>query len=236
MVAVISLPDPFAETLQYPRDYIIATITAVAMANGLDPRIALATSYEESGFDPFKNGDYKIPGDESTATSFGLFMLHEGGELGSHSQFWAYSPANNCAVAIPEIARQRRANPGKSAGQVAALAQKPKNPVEYAAAVDAYYRTLTTKGVSGLPSKSIFGPHNVPFTHSKDGKPLDPGQAIPQGITGGAFTGTSDWLLSHLGLPNLGVLLRLFGAVLLVGAGLFMLFRNSVSLPKVVPV
>lgn len=222
-------PDPYAESLAYPRSYIIAVITAVAVANAVDPTICLATAYHESGFDPFNIGD--------NGTSFGLFQLHEGGELpAGKDQFWAFKPLNNCNIAIPEIARMFHAHPGWSAGKIAAAAQRPADPSGYALIVDGYANTIRTKGVSALTSASVFRPHNVPFTKSQGdpgapagGQPLDPGAAIPQGITGGAFTGASDWLLSKLGIPNLGVLLKLLFAVLLGVMGLLFFFHKQVT-------
>lgn len=108
------------------------TVAGVAESLGVDPRLALADAQQESGLDPTAVGDQ--------GTSFGLFQLHQGGELGNLTASQAFNPQTNATVALSEFAAVEQANPGiTDPGTIAALAERPANPGAYAASVDAIY-------------------------------------------------------------------------------------------------
>ena len=111
-----------------PPPSLIDTITQIAKALGIPPELALAVGYYESGLNPYQIGD--------NGTSFGLYQLHQGGELGAHDANWAYDVANNARTALGNIARIYHQDPSKDWGQIAAEAQRPQDPTSYASAVD----------------------------------------------------------------------------------------------------
>lgn len=107
-------------------------IVAQAEANGVDPRLALATAQQESGLNPAAVGDQ--------GTSFGLYQLHEGGELGNLSPGQAFDPSTNASVALSVMGQVIKANPQISdPGTLAAMAQRPADQAGYAKSVDAIY-------------------------------------------------------------------------------------------------
>ena len=99
-------------------------IIAAARHYGVDPVLAMATAMHESGGNPFAVGDH--------GTSFGLFQLHQGGELGNMSKTQAFNPVTNAMRALSEFGR----HPGLSGGSLAAASQRPANPTAYANAVN----------------------------------------------------------------------------------------------------
>lgn len=106
-------------------------INQVAESNGVDATLCEVVAFIESGFNPFADGDNN--------TSFGLYQLHEGGELGNLTREDAYNPITNANTAIPHIANVAKANPDWNPGQVAAAAQGPADAVAYAAVVNSTY-------------------------------------------------------------------------------------------------
>jgi hypothetical protein len=117
-----------SQTVTQAQAQSIRAIVSVAKAKGINPLLALAIAYHESGLDPTAVGD--------GGTSFGLFQLHQGGELGSMSKAQAFNPVLNAQVALSQLAAVIKANPGKTPGELAALAQRPANPSSYASAID----------------------------------------------------------------------------------------------------
>ncbi|MDA8393996.1 MAG: transglycosylase SLT domain-containing protein [Candidatus Dormibacteraeota bacterium] len=117
------------------------TIVKVAESLGVDPRLALAIAYQESGMNPKAVGD--------NGTSFGLYQLHQGGELGSNSPTWAFNPVNNATRALSQVALVAKLHPGWSPGAIAAAAQRPANPVAYADSVNAIYASSRWRNVPG---------------------------------------------------------------------------------------
>ena len=103
-------------------------VAAVARELGIPTRVALAIAVNESGLDPHSVGD--------GGTSFGLFQLHEGGELGNHTASWAFNPYNNARTALSIVASVHAQHPGLSWGEIAAMAQRPADPAGYAANVN----------------------------------------------------------------------------------------------------
>ena len=104
-------------------------IRDVARQDRIPPKVALAIAKVESGLNPRSIGD--------NGTSFGLYQLHIGGELGSHSPQWAFNPRHNAEQALGVVAKVHREHPSWSWGRVAAAAQRPANQPAYAREVDA---------------------------------------------------------------------------------------------------
>lgn len=138
---------------------VVSTITSVAQQLGVDPNLALATAYKESGFNPTAVGD--------KGSSFGLFQLHRGGELGSLTQQQAFDPSTNARTALSVLANIRGIG---SPGDVAAAAQRPADPAAYAKVVNGYYAALTggsvgtinTTGVPTQGSPTLYGSAEAP--------------------------------------------------------------------------
>ena len=122
----------------------IAAITQVASALGIDPDLAISTAMRESTLNARRTGD---PNKQGRDTSFGLFQLHEGGELGSLTPDQAFDPTTNARTALSEFARVQKAHAGLdlSPGTIAALAQRPADPLGYSQDVDAIYEQRTGK-------------------------------------------------------------------------------------------
>lgn len=102
-------------------------VAEVARQKGVDPVTAVACMLVESGGSNAATGD--------NGTSFGLFQLHRGGELGNMSEAEARDPRRNAEVALSVFA----ANKGKYSdpGQLAAASQRPADRAGYARKVDA---------------------------------------------------------------------------------------------------
>lgn len=107
---------------------VYQAIARAAKENGVPLSLALAIAYHESGFNVHAVGD--------NGSSFGLYQLHVGGELGNHSQAWANDPYNNASTALRVVGQVLRQHPDLSPGQVAALAQRPADQASYAAGID----------------------------------------------------------------------------------------------------
>lgn len=124
-------------------------IVAAAYNQGVDPTLALCIAWTESGFNPRAEGDWTRTGNEGPfvaagtpgahATSFGLYQLHEGGELGSLTTIEAFNPITNANTALSHVGAYDKAHPGLTPGELAAQAQGPANPTEYAQVINALY-------------------------------------------------------------------------------------------------
>lgn len=106
-------------------------ITQVAEHFGLDPVLCLADGWHESGLNPRAQGDDFGQG----PSSFGLYQLHRGGELGDLTPEQAFNPTTNAMVALGTMAGFK-AQTGLSGGALAAAAERPANPGAYAAVID----------------------------------------------------------------------------------------------------
>ncbi|HEY4000116.1 MAG TPA: transglycosylase SLT domain-containing protein [Candidatus Xenobia bacterium] len=102
-------------------------VARIAQQKGVDPTTAVATMLVESG------GNNRSVGDHGT--SFGLFQLHQGGELGNMSPQQAFDPGTNASTALNQFAATQRRT-GLTGGALAAAAQRPANPQQYAAMVN----------------------------------------------------------------------------------------------------
>lgn len=160
----------------------IAAINKAADKTGVPRIVALATAMWESHLDNKNVGD--------GGTSFGLFQLHRGGELGTHSPDWAFDPYNNSLTALTVISQQARANPNLSWAQVVIKGQRPAARVvpQYVAFLNT---TFASTGFGGTPAMSTGDPNKVPdltpyVGKSKGGHPIfgagSPG-AVVDGIT-----------------------------------------------------
>jgi hypothetical protein len=138
----------------YSTQQIISIITQVANSKGVDPNLAIADAEVESGLNPYAVGD--------DGTSFGLYQLHEGGELGNLTPQQAFNPYTNAGVALSQFAVVESENPNLSPGWIAADAQRPANPQAYAQAVDAAYLQVSGGKL----------PPNVTFSSGSSGEGL----------------------------------------------------------------
>lgn len=129
-------------------------ITSIANTVGVDPVLALAVAWQESGLNPQAKGDYGVisgstftpetPGTPGGYyTSFGLYQLHKGGELGNLTEQEAFNVVTNATTALTHIAAVAAGNPGASPGDIAAMAQGPENPGQYAVDIDALYSEIS---------------------------------------------------------------------------------------------
>lgn len=120
-------------------------VSSIAQSLGVDSRLAIAAGQVESGLNPQAIGD--------SGSSFGVFQLHRGGELGSLTPAQAFDPATNARVALSRFADVIRTHPQVTdPGQIAALAQRPADPVGYARKVDDALSKL-----GGIPGALIPG-------------------------------------------------------------------------------
>lgn len=143
----------------------IHAIVGVSTKYGVDPILALATAMHESRLNPHAVGD--------NGSSFGVFQLHRGGELGALTPGQAFNAKTNASVALREFravqhlsaaallnrfSRQIRNDPTDrnathaeimrlmgTPGEVAAVAQRPGDPLGYARAVNKNYAAIAAK-------------------------------------------------------------------------------------------
>lgn len=109
-----------------------------ARRHGVDPYLAVATAEVESALNPAAEGD-PVAG---RPTSFGLFQLHQGGELGTLTVAQAEDPATNADVALAVLAGVVAEHPTWTPGEQAAAAQRPADPTTYAERVNYEYGQL----------------------------------------------------------------------------------------------
>jgi hypothetical protein len=146
---------------------IAQTVADVAQQFGVPPEVALAVAYHESNLNPTATGDRGFFRDgqfvadpSGPPTSFGLYQLHQGGELGKLSQSAAFDSYTNASVAVPVIAQARKKHPGYTWGQVVAAAQRPANQQAYAASIDTIltnYRTSKLDPVDYFSKVTSYG-------------------------------------------------------------------------------
>lgn len=111
----------------------IQIITQVATGLGVPVSLAIAIAQHESGLNPNAVGD--------NGSSFGLYQLHRGGELGSMAPEQVMGDEKgmflNAYTALSRVAYVLKQNPSASPGDIAAMAQRPANPGAYAATINA---------------------------------------------------------------------------------------------------
>ena len=114
---------------QYSQQQIDSAINAAANKYGVPAAVLYAVGQTESGLNPNEPGG-------------GMFQDIQGGEAGN--AIFGGNPENvyNLEDAVTNaaqtIAAARQANPNATWGQVAAIAQRPKDPTAYAATVSNY--------------------------------------------------------------------------------------------------
>lgn len=180
---------------------IQAIITKIADQYGVNPNLAIADASVESNLNPTAVGD--------NGTSFGLFQLHRGGELGNLTPQQAFNPVTNASVALAQFAAVQKANPGLTdPGVIAALAQRPANPVAYAQAVDAKMGLTSTNVATELANAG--GP-----TYSTAGTPSSSG-----GSGGGSIP------LFSTPVGSIGISSQVLVRGVLLFMGLFVLYAG----------
>lgn len=118
-----------AGTITPDKQTIIEMLVHESIVLHVDPVLAVTIALLESGLDPHAIGDYM--------TSFGLFQLHEGGELGTMTAEEAFDPVLNARTALPYIFHAQTL--GLNPGQTAAAAQRPLYRNLYALQVNTMY-------------------------------------------------------------------------------------------------
>lgn len=134
-----------------PDPKLVEMINKAAAATGADPKALLATSIVETG------GRFGAVGDNGT--SYGPFMFHKGGALGTHDSKWA-----NSYEAVLNRA-QEFAKGGVHHGKGAAAVQRPADQAGYQKKVDSVLAGLTgtdstSSKASVTPSKTLSGAGN----------------------------------------------------------------------------
>ena len=138
-------------------------ILASAKKYGVDPILALADARYESGLNPRAIGD--------KGTSFGLFQLHQGGELGKLTMAQAFDPTTNANRALAVFAQVAKRHPDWSPGQIALGAQRADpNHGKYVAGVNAIYDRIAHDWAHHLPSDARSKPQVA--THPTTTDPL----------------------------------------------------------------
>lgn len=115
---------------------LIEMIIHESVAIHIDPVLAVSVAILESALNPQAVGD--------NFTSFGLFQLHKGGELGAMTELEAFDPVKNTRVALKYFEGVK----GNSPGEIAANAQRPKYREIYAMTVNTMYplvKSMMTK-------------------------------------------------------------------------------------------
>lgn len=146
-------------TVSVPQDpyHVVPVIYDTALQHHVSPDLAVATALTESGLNPRAVGD--------NGTSFGLYQLHRGGELGSLSPSQAYDPATNANVALGVFEQTQSKYHFSDPGALAAASQRPADRVGYARKVDANIQEADAiLRAYGLPTPqgSLLDPALVP--------------------------------------------------------------------------
>jgi hypothetical protein len=129
---------------------VLTVIHDEAVRDRVDPTLALAIAKIESGVNPHAVGDrgYFVGGrfvadPSGPPTSFGLYMLHENGMLGSLTPAQALNAQTNAHVALTHLYKTEQGHPNvHDPGTLAALSQGPADPKKYADEVNAAFVDL----------------------------------------------------------------------------------------------
>jgi hypothetical protein len=201
----------------YTTPQIVTIITGVANSVGVNPATAVATAQVESGLNPTDVGD--------NGTSFGLYQLHQGGELGNLTEAQAFSPQTNAQVALSHMAAVQAQDPNLSPGALAAAAQRPANPASYAEAVNAQYALDTGQWNPSTTSTTTTPTTAAPASSAPSATSAAASITSPPGLNP---LGWGGWLDSHVA----DFILIMIGVALLI-VGLVVLFRQTGNLVKI---
>lgn len=127
-------------------------IVPIAGGFGVDPILALATAYHESGFNPNSHHMDHYANGAPAGYSSGLFQLNEHGEGAGLSLAQLLNPKENARIALSEMAKVARAHPDWSPGQIAAGAQRPAHPGQYAKEINSLYGQIAQKMIGSIIS------------------------------------------------------------------------------------
>lgn len=108
---------------------LIEMIIHESVVAHVDPVLAVSMAILESALNPQAVGD--------NFTSFGLYQLHKGGELGIMTETEAFDPVKNTRVALAFLKKFEK--PDLNPGEWAAASQRPKHPEIYAYTVNLMY-------------------------------------------------------------------------------------------------
>jgi hypothetical protein len=101
---------------------------------GVPRALAYACGWEESGCNPYRIQD-GVPRSEA---GLGYYQLTPGGELGNLSEAEAFNVGINADVALSEFHDFKLRDPSLQGGAWAAAAQRPADPIAYAANIDSF--------------------------------------------------------------------------------------------------
>ena len=190
---------------------VVPTIEQYAQQLGVDPILAVSIAEAESGLNPTDVGDY--------GTSFGLYQLHKSGELGDLTPQQAFNPDNNALTALGVLHETQAANPDVTdPGQLAALAQRPRDPVAYAARVNQIYQQLVNS--NSVPSGTGTG---VSRTSTSS-------RTSPSGTSSNVPSWMSP-IINWLGVQSQVFFLGMLGLALIAG-GFAWLAANEAKTPE----
>ncbi len=164
------------------QNIIAQQAAATAQQGNLSPQqtteftnIAEATAQTESGFNPYAENI-----NPPTEASYGVYQLNTlGGEGTPYVQNPSalFNPQLNSQIALSSLLQAFQSNPTGDPGQIAAAAQRPANPQNYAQTVDSYYQSYAS-GTNPLSAaqlgQSFNGPQQPPITGSATGAPAAP--------------------------------------------------------------
>ncbi len=153
------------ESLTDVQKRVVSVIVETARKYNVDARTALASGWVESSFNPTAIGDNN--------SSFGIFQLHRGGELGNLTPQQAFDPKTNAEVAL-KVFDATDNDTSLSPGWVAAKSQRPADQTGYAAKVNALY--ADPNWLSDVPLKPD---GTVPWTGTSDLPVVDITNAAP---------------------------------------------------------
>lgn len=201
--------------MAYTEAQVIKIITKVANQKGVSPALAVADAQWESRLNPYSVTD--------NGTSFGLYSLHEGGELGNLTPQQAFNPTTNAQVALTQFANVERTYPTMSPGWVAATAERPNDPSAYAQQIQANYDTILAHGMPSSGQTFSSGGVNIAANNPSLKVPLSGISSLlnPKPVSSSLSNplGSVDNLMMKLAYMGAGL------AIILVG--LFIAFKNT---------
>jgi cell wall-associated NlpC family hydrolase len=153
MVSPPPLPAAATTSMSTPAGTAVQAIMTVSQQLGIDPFMALADATVETGHpgDVTSINPFNTTGDNGT--SIGIYQLHWGGELNSLGSTFdaaksqALDPTTNAQTALAGFAAIAHEHPDWTPGQIAAAAQRPADPVAYAAEVNSAYAQIKAAGI-----------------------------------------------------------------------------------------